>query len=307
MKRTSIHLVEPVGKEPKIGSVVVTGVSSGIGYAITRKLVAHGVRVFGSVRNQKDAQRVINELGPLCVPLIFDITDPIAVGNAAQVIREQLQGETLWGLINNAGIAVVGPLIETPIEEFRRQFEVNVIGQIQVTQAFVSLLGADDTLKGKPGKIINIGSISGKICRPFFGPYSISKYGLEAFSDTLRIELMIYGIDVVLIGPGMINTEIWHKSEDKVSEDKLRKSIYAKSLLKFKSYIYHKVAESALPAQKVGELVYQILSNPHPKTRYVLVPNLFSDWILPRLLPKRFLNRKIAKALGFFKKEANDN
>ncbi|WP_454780748.1 SDR family oxidoreductase [Legionella sp. WA2022007384] len=282
-------------------SVVVTGVSSGIGYGIAKKLIAHGIRVFGSVRNEKDAQRVSAELGALCVPLIFDITDQNAVRNAAQQVREQLQDEMLWGLINNAGIAVVGPLMETPIEEFRRQFEVNVIGQIQVTQAFISLLGADKTLKGKPGKIINIGSVSGKICKPFFGPYSISKHGVEAFSDTLRIELMIYGIDVVLIGPGMINTEIWHKNEDQVSDDKLRQSIYAKPLLKFKNYIYHKVEQSALPAKKVGELVYRILSNPNPKPRYTLVPHLFSDWIMPRLLSKRFLDKKIATALGFFK------
>lgn len=286
-------------------SVVVTGVSSGIGYAIAKELITHGIQVFGSVRNQKDALRVTYELGTLFSPLIFDITDQVAVRNAAQEVGEKLQGETLWGLINNAGIAVVGPLIDTPIDEFRRQFEVNVIGQIQVTQAFVSLLGADKSLKGSPGKIINIGSVSGKICRAFFGPYSISKHGLEAFSDTLRIELMIYGIDVVLIGPGMVNTEIWHKNEDQVSEDKLYKSVYTKSLLKFKSYIYHKVAQSALPAKKVGELAYQILSNPHPKTRYVLVPNLFSDWILPRLLPKRFLNKKIAKALGFLTRNQN--
>ncbi|WP_454783717.1 SDR family NAD(P)-dependent oxidoreductase [Legionella sp. WA2024007413] len=156
-------------------SVVVTGVSSGIGYAIASKLIAQDIRVFGSVRNEQDAQRVSNELGSLFIPLIFDITDQNAVRNAAQEVREHLQGIMLWGLINNAGVAVVGPLIETPIEEFRRQLEVNVIGQIQVTQAFISLLGADRTLKGTPGKIINIGSISGKICKPFFGPYSISK------------------------------------------------------------------------------------------------------------------------------------
>ncbi len=286
---------------------MVTGVSSGIGYAIAKELIAHDIRVFGSVRNEKDALRVTHELGMLLVPLIFDITDEIAVRNAAQEVREKLQGEKLWGLINNAGIAVVGPLIETPINEFRRQFEVNVIGQIQVTQSFVSLLGADKTLKGNSGKIINIGSVSGKICKPFFGPYSISKYGVEAFSDTLRIELMIYGIDVVLVGPGMVNTEIWHKNEDQVSESKLQKSVYAKPLLRFKSYIYRKVAQSALPTKTVGKLVYQILSNPHPKTRYVLVPNIFSDWILPRLLPKRFLNKKIAKALGFFKEESNNS
>lgn len=286
---------------------MVTGVSSGIGYAIAKELISHGIRVFGSVRNGKDALRVTHELGMLLVPLIFDITDEIAVRNAAQEVREKLQGEKLWGLINNAGIAVVGPLIETPINEFRRQFEVNVIGQIQVTQSFVSLLGADKTLKGNSGKIINIGSVSGKICKPFFGPYSISKYGVEAFSDTLRIELMIYGIDVVLVGPGMVNTEIWHKNEDQVSDNKLQKSVYAKPLLRFKSYIYRKVAQSALPTKTVGKLVYQILSNPHPKTRYVLVPNIFSDWIIPRLLPKRFLNKKIAKALGFFKEESNNS
>ncbi|CAM3023033.1 oxidoreductase with NAD(P)-binding Rossmann-fold domain [Legionella steigerwaltii] len=284
-------------------SVVVTGVSSGIGYAIAQELVTHNIKVFGSVRNEKDALRIKNELGTLFVPLIFDITDENAVKKAVHEVREQLQGEKLWGLINNAGVAVVGPLIETPLDEFRHQLEVNVIGQIQVTQAFISLLGAEKTLKGDSGKIVNIGSISGKICRPFFGPYSISKYGVEAFSDTLRIELMTYGIDVVLIRPGMINTSIWHKNEDKVSEDKLGQSIYAKPLLKFKNYIYHKVEQSALPANKMGNLVYKILSNPQPKTSYVLVPNLFSDWILPMLLPKRFLNKKIAKALGFLKKD----
>ncbi|KTC79565.1 SDR family NAD(P)-dependent oxidoreductase [Legionella cherrii] len=282
-------------------SALITGVSSGIGFAIAQELVTHNIRVFGSVRNEDDALRIKEELGTLFVPLLFDITDELAVKKAAQEVRKQLRGKKLWGLINNAGIAVVGPLTEMPLDEFRRQFEVNVIGQIRVTQEFISLLGGDKTLDGAPGKIINIGSISGKICRPFFGPYSISKYGVEAFSDTLRIELMISGIDVVLIRPGMVDTPIWHKNEDQVNEDKLSQSIYAKSLLKFKSYIYHKLELSALPAKKVGELVNKILSNPHPKSSYVLVPNLFTDWILPMLLPKRFMNKKIANALGFFK------
>ena len=249
--------------------------------------------------------RVANEFGSFFVPLIFDITDENAVKNAAQQVRDKLLGEKLWGLINNAGIAVVGPLIETSLEEFRHQFEVNVIRQIQVTQAFVPLLGADQTLKGSPGKIINIGSVAGKLCRPFLGPYSISKHALEAFSDTLRIELMIYGIDVVLIGPGMVETDIWHKNEEQVSDDKLQKSVYAKSLHKFKHYIYDKVAKTALPAQKVGKLTYKILSNPHTKTRYVLVPSIFFDWILPHLLPKRIVNRKIAKALGFINDDSS--
>ncbi|MBN9226356.1 MULTISPECIES: SDR family NAD(P)-dependent oxidoreductase [Legionella] len=283
-------------------SVVVTGVSSGIGYAIAQELVSQDIKVFGSVRNEQDALRITDELGALFFPLIFDITDEIAVKKAVEEVQKQLQGEKLWGLINNAGVAVVGPLIETPLEEFRRQFEVNVIGQIQVTQAFISLLGADKTLKGEPGKIINIGSISGKICRPFFGPYSISKYGIEAFSDTLRVELMIYGVDVVLIRPGMVNTPIWHKNEDQVSEDKLSQSIYAKPLHQFRNYIYHKVEQSALPAKKVGKLAYKILSSAHPKASYVLVPNLFLDWIVPLRLPKRFVNKKIAQALGFLKK-----
>lgn len=208
----------------------------------------------------------------------------------------------LWGLVNNAGIAVVGPLMETSLDEIRRQLEVNVIGQIQVTQAFLPLLGADGTLTGNPGKIINIGSVSGKICRPFFGPYSISKYGIEAFSDTLRIELMIFGIDVVLIRPGMIDTPIWFKNEMQTNEEMFNQSVYAKSLHILKRYINSKVTKSALPARKVGVLAYKILSNPHPKTTYVLVPHYFSDWIVPRILPKRFLNKKIAKGLGFLKR-----
>ena len=287
-------------------SVVVTGVSSGIGYAIAQELVSQDIKVFGSVRNEQDALRITDELGALFFPLIVKILagyhQYFAVKKAVEEEQKQLQGEKLWGLINNAGVAVVGPLIETPLEEFRRQFEVNVIGQIQVTQAFISLLGADKTLKGEPGKIINIGSISGKICRPFFGPYSISKYGIEAFSDTLRVELMIYGVDVVLIRPGMVNTPIWHKNEDQVSEDKLSQSIYAKPLHQFRNYIYHKVEQSALPAKKVGKLAYKILSSAHPKASYVLVPNLFLDWIVPLRLPKRFVNKKIAQALGFLKK-----
>ena len=286
-------------------NVVVTGVSSGIGYAIAKELVSHDIKVFVSVRNEKDALRVANDLGALFTPLIFDITDEIAVRKAAQQVKDRLQGQKLSCLINNAGVVVVGSLIETPLHEFRHQLEVNVIGQILVTQAFVPLLGADKALKGDPGKIINISSVAGKLFRPFLGPYSISKHGLEAFSDTLRFELMLYGIDVIVIGPGMVNTEIWHKNEDQVSDEKLQQSVYAKPMIKFRNYIYKAVAKSSVPAKKVGELAYHILINSHPKTRYTIVPNRFFDWILPNILPKRFVNNKIAKALGILNDEKN--
>jgi NAD(P)-dependent dehydrogenase (short-subunit alcohol dehydrogenase family) len=144
-------------------SVVVTGVSTGIGWAITKVLVQHGFRVFGSVRKTQDAERLSKEFGEQFVPLFFDVTDEAAVQAAAGQVREQLKGETLMGLVNNAGIAISGPLILLPTDDFRRQLEVNLVSVLIVTKAFVPLLGSDRSLRGKPGRIINMSSVSGTI------------------------------------------------------------------------------------------------------------------------------------------------
>ena len=195
-------------------SVVVTGVSTGIGWGITKVLIQNGFRVFGSVRKTQDAERLTKEFGEAFVPLTFDITDEPAVQAAARQVRAQLNGETLFGLVNNAGIAIPAPLIYQPTDDFRHQIEVNLIGALIVTKAFVPLLGSDHSLRGNPGRIINISSVGGKRGGPFLGAYVASKHALEGLSESLRRELMFHGIDVIIIGPGAIATPIWDKAEN---------------------------------------------------------------------------------------------
>lgn len=201
-------------------SVVVTGISSGIGYGITKVLAAKGLHVFGSVRTESDQERLRSEFGDAVTPLLFDVTDEAGVQAAAQAVRERLAESTLRGLVNNAGISVVGPLEYLPVKDFRRQLEINLASSLIVTQAFLPLLGADHALTGKPGRIVNISSVGGKLAFPFLGAYNASKFGLEGFSEALRRELMIHGIDVIVVRPGSVATAIWDKAEaaDDVSD-----------------------------------------------------------------------------------------
>ena len=198
-------------------SVVITGVSSGIGLAAAKSLLKAGFRVFGSVRKDADARRLAAELSPDFFPLIFDVTDEKAVKTAAARVRSALNGETLCGLVNNAGIAVAGPLAYLPIDEFRKQLDVNLTGVVIAIQAFAPLLGVDKALKGKPGRIINISSASGRKASPFLAPYAASKFGLEGMSEALRQEMMVFGIDVIVVAPGMVATSIWDKAGDRKS------------------------------------------------------------------------------------------
>lgn len=160
--------------------VLVTGASSGIGRGTARVLVGRGVRVFGSVRREADAERLQTELGPLFTPLVFDITDEGAVGQAADRVRAALKGVRLGGLVNNAGVSAPAPLYAQPVAEFRQQLEVNLIGPLIVTQAFLPLLGTDPALSGPPGRIVNVSSIGTRLTPPFLGAYVASKAALEA-------------------------------------------------------------------------------------------------------------------------------
>ena len=177
-------------------SVVVTGTSTGIGRGIAKVLTARGFRVFGGVRKKTDAERLSAELGSRFVPLLFDVTDEAAVHTAAAEVRAALGGEMLAGLVNNAGIAVAGPLLKLPIDKFRWQIDVNLVGAVIVIQAFAPLLGIDRQLKGKPGRIVNISSVGGRVATPFLAPYHASKFGVEGLSESLRRELLCYEIDL---------------------------------------------------------------------------------------------------------------
>jgi Short-chain alcohol dehydrogenase of unknown specificity len=275
-------------------TVVVTGASSGIGRATAGVLIRHGFRVFGSVRNSEDAGRLRGELGPQFKPLIFDITDQTAVAEAAETVRQALNGETLSGLVNNAGIAVAGPLLHVRIEDFRHQLEVNLTGQLIVIQAFTPLLDGDT-----PGRIVMISSIGGQNASPFTGPYHTTKFGLEGFSESLRRELMVFGIDVVVIAPGPINTPIWDKYS-RTDESRYENTVYAEPLAKAKARMQN-LKGTSLPPEKIGEAIFQALTAPHPKTRRTISPSPVTNFLL-RMLPKRWSDQVYAKALGLRRK-----
>ena len=212
-------------------SVVITGASTGIGWATARLLLDRGFRVFGSVRKQADADRLRSEFGVNFIPLLFDVTDEAAVLAAAREVRTALGGETLAGLVNNAGIAVAGPLLGLSADEFRRQLDVNVMGPVIATQAFAPLLGADPALTGPRGRIVMISSVAGKNGNPLTPAYAASKHAIEGLSESLRREMMLFGIDVIIVAPGAVKTPIWGKA-DEVDVSRYQNSPYRPALEK---------------------------------------------------------------------------
>jgi NAD(P)-dependent dehydrogenase (short-subunit alcohol dehydrogenase family) len=276
-------------------AVVITGVSTGIGLSAAQTLTKAGYRVFGSVRKAQDGERVQAALGPLFTPLIFDVTDEAAAHAAAAQVAQALDGQALAGLVNNAGIAVPGPLAYMPIADFRRQFDVNVIGLLITTQAFAPLLGAKAGFTGKPGRIVNISSVAGKVAMPFNGAYSGSKFAVEGLSDSLRREMQFFGVDVILIEPGPVKTEIWNKiGSDDVA--KYAQTPFAQNLGKMLDYM-NKISGKAVPAQALGDLIFTALTADQPKARYIITPSLVEHYIT-RYLPTRMVDRMVGKMLG---------
>ena len=277
-------------------SVVITGVSTGIGWGITKVLIQNGYRVFGSVRKPQDAGRLSKEFGANFIPLIFDVTDEAAVEAGAKQVREQLQGEKLLGLINNAGIAVPGPLMYLNTAEFRQQIEVNLVSVLIVTKAFFPLLGGDRSLSGQPGRIINISSVGGKRGSPFLGAYVASKHALEGFSESLRRELMLYGIDVIIVGPGAVATPIWDKGEQ-VDANLYAHTEFFEPGKRIQKYMVES-GRKGYPPEKVGEVVLHILTTAKPHVRYAVEPGNPIMLLIQSLLPKRVVDRIIARNLG---------
>ncbi|HEY0329479.1 MAG TPA: SDR family oxidoreductase [Rhodopseudomonas sp.] len=276
-------------------SIVITGVSTGIGHAAAKLLLARGFAVFGSVRKEADALRLKAEFGEHFTPLIFDVTDEEAVKAAAREVRTALRGEILAGLVNNAGIAVAGPVLELPIAEFRYQFEVNVIGPILATQAFAPLLGADPHLQGPRGRIVMISSLAGKFGNPLMSAYSASKHAIEGLSDALRRELMLFGIDVIVIAPGAVKTPIWAKA-DEVDISGYQSSPFFPALQRVRSYL-PKMAAKGLPAERIADGILTALTAAHPRARVTLTPDPLRNFIT-NILPKRTVDNIVAKSLG---------
>lgn len=277
-------------------SVVVTGVSTGIGWGAAKVLASKGLHVFGSVRKDADSKRLKDEFGANFTPLIFDVTDEVAVAAGADQVRVAMKGETLAGLVNNAGIAIGGPMLHQPLKDFRAQIEVNLIGAFIATKAFLPQLGADLSLKGKPGRVVNISSMGGRIGSPFLGGYCAAKHGLEGFSESLRRELMIYGIDVRVIGPGAVATPIWDKAE---AQDV---TMYANTdygaILQRWTKAFYEDGRKGLSVERLGEEIHRAVVQPSAPARRGIAPRWFLDWFLPSRLPVRWVDAAIAGQLG---------
>lgn len=284
----------------KSKNILITGVSTGIGYDLAKVFVKNGYTVFGSLRKQEDAQRLSSSLGDQFKPLIFDVTDHDAVDAAANQLKKEIGDEGLGGLINNAGVAIGGPLLDVDIEEYRYQFEVNVIGLVKVTQAFAPLLGACEDHKSEPGRILQISSVAGKMAMPFLSPYVGSKHAVEGISVSLRRELLLFGIDVIVVGPGPIQTPIWQKGTgDK--EEKYQKSPFYPALQIFQNVFVRSAVKKGWTSEKATNIIFKIFEKDKPKTRYALVPQRFMSWTLPKLIPSRMLDRLVGKKLGLLK------
>ena len=280
-------------------SVVVTGASSGIGRQISKTLIDNGYRVFGSVRNSADGQAVADALGENFRPLIFDVTNQDEVRASAKQVEAELNGETLAGLINNAGIAVFGAIQNLSAEEFRYQFDVNLMGVFHCTQAYMDLLGADKERRGAPGKIINISSVSGVLAMPFMGAYNMSKFGLEGFSEALRRGLMLFGIDVVIIAPGPVKTAIWSKVDKSGMLARYDNSPYRAAFAKVLGYT-GALEKSGCEPDKISQRALSILTDAKPKTRYTIDVQSGQNRLLS-LLPKRLADKMVAKQMGLEK------
>ena len=270
--------------------VLVTGASTGIGRAITEYLASHGFSVYAGARKSED----LEDLAKLesVTPIAIDVTKGEDVAAAVAIIREQ--GTGLFAVVNNAGIASAGPLMDISEQEIQEQFEVNLIGVHRITRAFFPLL-----LESK-GRIIMMSSNSGFFAAPFFGPYNASKFALEGYSDSLRRELLLYGVKVVIIQPGNINTPIWKKGEQFL--EKFQDSMFKEEARKMGEYAIKKGTTKGLPPQKVAEMVYKALTEKKPKLRYLIVPDRFRNFLL-KILPASWIDNMIKKELNKFKSE----
>jgi NAD(P)-dependent dehydrogenase (short-subunit alcohol dehydrogenase family) len=274
-------------------AVVITGVSTGIGFATAQALIAHGYQVFGSVRKEADGVRVQAELGPDFTPLLFDVTDNEALPAAVALVQAAVGDAGLAGLVNNAGVAPSGPLMHSSLKEVRQAFEINVFGLLAVTQAFLPLLGGRADAPHPPGRIVNLSSISGGVTFPLVTLYAMTKHAVEALSDGLRRELSIYGISVSAIEPGAIKTPIWDKSPQSQTNNPYANTDYAQAMADLPAFLA-KELETAKPIKVVTDAICHALTAPQPKSRYPLL----GLWYLRNFLPDRLLDRVMIKAVG---------
>lgn len=281
-------------------TVVITGASTGIGAATALYLAKHGWCVYAGVRKRADAEGLSARSEGDIRPLILDVTRQDQVDAAVEIVARALEGRTLTGLVNNAGIANMGPLAIQPLDDFKAHFDVNVFGLLRASQAFAPLLGMDRDREGAPGRIVNITSVGGRISAPFLGAYTATKHAVEAMTDSLRRELVIFGIDAIAIGPGSVKTPIWDKAEEANSDGPYAGSAWSDALEQFEQVML-KGGRDGLPPEQIAKVVEIALEDATPRARYSPVPNKLTNWYIPTLLPKRMLDGVFWKRFGLKK------
>ena len=275
----------------------MTGASTGIGAACALDCAGRGMTVFAGVRDPRAGEALVAKAGSSLIPIMLDVTDEPSIARSVEAVQQVVGESGLGGLVNNAGIAIGSPLEVIALSQLRKQLEVNVIGQIAVTQAFLPLL------RRARGRIVNMGSIAGRGAVPLLGPYAASKFALEALTDALRMELQPWGIQVSIIEPGAIATPIWEKS-DKAAEDlessasKEAKALYGEAVIRIRHAITQ-ATQRAIPPAAVVEAVYHALTASSPHTRYLVGTDAKLRAWMVKWLPDRIQDRLLGWALNY--------
>jgi NAD(P)-dependent dehydrogenase (short-subunit alcohol dehydrogenase family) len=277
-------------------TLVVTGVSSGIGHAIAVAAVKAGWHVFGSVRREQDGIELASQLGRCFTPLTFDVRDQLAIEKSVERVAQVLGTRMLAGLVNNAGVGLAGPLLHQPLDEFETVMDTNLLGTLRVTRAFAPLLGTDPEMRGAKGRIVNMSSIAGKVAQPFAGAYVASKHALEGLSDVLRRELALYDIQVIVVAPATVDTPIWRAPEAAIGH--YGDTGYGGAFDNGVRAIVSTARNHGLTADKVAGVVMRALTARHPRVRYAPAQHVLLEQVLPRLAPKRLTDFAVRHALG---------
>ena len=274
--------------------VLITGCSTGIGRATALHLDNRGFRVFAGVRKQEDGEKLAADASGGLIPLIVDVADDDSVAACARQLSVECPGG-LAGLVNNAGISVYGPMETVPIDELRRQLEVNVVGQVAMTQANLPLL------RKAKGRIVFISSVAGRThSMPFFGPYAASKWAIEAIGDALRVELAAWGIKVAIIEPGAIESAIWAKGFEEFDEVVERMSSETRPTyepaMKQGLKIFQMLVRHGRPGTVVAKKIEHALTARRPRTRYVIGPDARFQ-VSGNFMPDRLRDKVMARSL----------
>jgi NAD(P)-dependent dehydrogenase (short-subunit alcohol dehydrogenase family) len=280
---------------PTSEAVLVTGASTGIGRATALLLDANGYRVFAGVRKEADARELAKAGSDRLTPITLDVTDADQIESAKAEVVEALGEQGLVGLVNNAGVGGGGPIEFMPLDELRDTLEVNLIGQVGVTQAFIPLI------RRAKGTIVFIASIGGRVASPFMSPYNTSKFAIEALGESLRHELRPWQIDVAVVEPGSIDTEIWSKGNEQVRErlgelPEDARRLYGRQLTRF-SEVLNETASRGIPPEKVAEVVHKAIASENPKHRYLVGTDARIGARLKGTLPDRTFSKLAARQM----------